>query len=198
MPEDFLYCKKTPIIFFLLFAGVLSCFSSCAARAAIREDRRPYAYLTDSSKYFLLPPGSIENSMDMSQRLSASYEGRQYFFNAWVKADEAGMDMILLNELGASMGELSYRNDAVSFSSPVFPKSLPPEYIVADFQLCFYNTPALRQALEGCGLSFEDTEADRRVLQKGTVIIEIEKTRNTVALVNHLRGYRYTLEGDFE
>jgi hypothetical protein len=146
----------------------------------------------------LLPPENIENPLDMAQQISASYKDRDYFLNAWVKADEAGMEMTLLNELGANMGELSYRDGRVSFSSSVFPPSLKPEYIVADFQLCFYNASALRQALEDCGLSFEISGSSRRIFQGKTVIIEIEKNQNTVRLINHLRGYTYILEGNFK
>ena len=185
------------MFFPFLFLGVLICFCSCASKPAVR-DNRPYAYLGDNSRYILLPSGYIENSMDMVQHISASYGGRNYFFNAWVKADETGMDMLLLNEIGANMGELSFRNGVVFFSSPVFPKSLRPEYIVADFQLCFYDASALRQALEDCGLSFESAGTRRRVYQKETIIIEIEKKSGSVRLINHLRGYAYTLEGDFE
>jgi len=136
--------------------------------------------------------------MDMAQQISASYKGMKFFFNAWVKADETGMDMVLLNELGARMGELSYRNGLVSFSSPMAPSALKPEYILADFQFCFYNTSALRKALNNCGLSFEDTGNSRRIFKGKTIVIEVEKDRNTVRLVNHLQGYAYTLEGDFE
>jgi hypothetical protein len=132
----------------------------------------------------------------MAQRISASWQNKDYFFNAWVKADEAEIEMTLLNELGVSMGELSYRNGLVSFSSSIFPKSMKPEYIVADFQLCFYNISALRQSLKDCGLSLETDGNIRRILNGKTVIIEIEKNQNTVRLVNILRGYAYTLEGD--
>jgi len=141
------------IIFFL-------CCCSCASKAEIRENR-PNVYLTGSSKYFLLPPGNIENTMDMAQRISAEWQGKDYSFN-------------------------------------VFPKLLKPEYIIADFQLCFYNTSALTRALEECGLSIENSENNRRILSGKTVIIEINKSRDTVRLVNHLRGYTYTLEGNFK
>ena len=134
----------------------------------------------------------------MAQRISASWQDKDYFFNAWVKADEAGMEMTLLNELGVSMGELSYRDGHVSLSSPVFPNSLKPEYIIADFQLCFYNTPALSLALKNCGLTLENTENGRRIVQGKKLIIEIEKKQNVVRLINHLRGYAYTLEGSSE
>ena len=175
------------------------CCCSCAKdtiKDTIRENQLN-VYLTGSSKYILLPPGNIENPLDMAQQISASYKGGDYFLNAWVKADETGMEMTFLNELGARMGELSYRNGQASFSSPVFPSSLKPEYIVADFQFCFYNTIALRKALKDCGLSFEDTGNSRRILQGKTLVIEIEKKPDTVRLVNHLRGYTYTLEGNF-
>jgi hypothetical protein len=186
----FLKSNKTVIILFL-------CCCSCASKVPVIEDR-PYIYLTGRSKYFLLPCENIENSLDMAQRISASWQGMDCFFNAWVKADESGMEMTLLNELGVSMGELSYRNELVSFSSSIFPKSLKPEYIVADFQLCFYNVTALRQALKDCGLSFETSGNSRRILNGKTVVIEIEKSQNTVRLINHLRGYTYTLEGNLE
>jgi len=186
--------KKGILLHLLL--GALVCFCACVPGKG-REDQ-PYAWLTDSSKYRLLPPKDIEHPLDGYQMVSASYKGRDYSLNAWVKADAAGMNITIINELGANMGELSYHRGAASFSSAVFSLPLKPEYIVADFQLCFYNAPALREALQDCGLSLEDTGDSRRILQQKTVIIEIEKSRNAVKLINHLRGYAYTLEGDFE
>jgi hypothetical protein len=177
--------------------AVILLLVSCASRH-IDSENRPYAYLTDGSKFFLLPPGGTEKSMDMAQHISASYGGQDYFFNAWVKADEAGMEMTLFNELGVNMGELSYRDGAVNISSPIFPKSLRPEYIVADFQLCFYKPLLLRRALKDCGLLFETEGSIRRVLKGKKTITEIEKTGASVKLANRLRGYVYTLEGDFE
>ena len=177
---------------------VIILFLCCSCAKTATGGKQLDVYLTGSSKYTLLPPGNIENPLDMAQQISASYRGRKFFLNAWVKADETGMEMVLLNEMGARMGELSYRNGLVSFSSPMIPSAIKPEYIVADFQLCFYNTAALRQALNDCGLSFEDTENNRRIFKGKTLVIEVERDRNIVKLVNHLRGYAYTLEGDFE
>ena len=186
----FLNCTKIVILLTL-------CLGSCASKAAVRENPLS-VYLTDNSNFILLSPAGIENPMDMAQYISASYGGQEYLLNAWVQADETGMGMTLLNELGVNMGELSYRNGAVSFSSSVFPKNLKSEYIIADFQLCFYKETPLRQALNDCGLSFEQTEKGRRVLSKETVVIEIEKSPGSVRLINHLRGYTYTLEGEFQ
>ena len=184
------YFKYTQLILFCVI-----CFASCRSAEG---DRRPFVYLTNKAKYLLLPAEEIEKPLDMPQFISAFYGGSEYYFNAWVRADESRIEMILFNELGPTLGELSYSGSDLYFSSRVFPASLKPEYIVADFQLCFYNPAALRRALNNCGLVFESTGTKRRVLEGKKLIAEIEKTAGSVKLINHLRGYTYTLEGDFE
>ena len=184
------------LLFF--FPVCLACILSCASgtRKGVL-----YVNLTDRTKFILLPTEGIEQAMDMAQFLSAEFRGQNYFFNAWVKANENAIEMTFFNELGASMGELSYRNGAVNFSSTVIPsyviKSIKPEYIIADFQLCFYDPFLLDMSLKDCGLILETKDGSRRILNGSEVIIDIKKTKNTVELVNHLRKYAYTLEGDF-
>ena len=168
--------------------------NSCSSLSA---DKRPYAYLSDRSKFFLLTPAAIEKPMDMAQHISAVYNGQSFYFSSWVLADENGLDMSLFNELGAAMGDLSYKDGVVSLSSAVFPQSLKPEYIVADFQLCFYDPDLLSRALKDCGLVLETQNNHRRVYKGKSLIMEIEKTSGAVKLVNRLRGYSYTLEGEF-
>jgi hypothetical protein len=187
--------KRRNFAFLAVFILIL-CLCSCASRPAT-NDKQLFVYLTNRAQFVLLPPGGIEKPMDMAQYISAAYGGQDYYFNAWVQADENGMEMTLFNELGAAMGELRYREGFVELSSPVFPGSLKPEYIVADFQLCFYDSLMIRDALKKIGLAFEANGKFRRVLQGKNVIIEIEKDQNRVLINNHLRGYAYTLEGDF-
>ena len=176
----------------------ITCLISCAS---VAKKEQLYVDLTDNSKFVLLAPGGIEQAMDMVQFLSAIFRNQNYFLNAWVKADENSIEMVFFNELGASMGELSYRNGVIDFSSSVFPRSLmrsfKPEYIIADFQLCFYDPFLLIRSLKDCGLILEINESSRRILSGNKVIIEIKKTEKTVEFVNYLRGYAYTLEGDF-
>jgi len=184
------------IILPLWFLFGLTFLSSCASGANSRKDLL-YAYLTDTSKYILLPTGGIEKPMDMAQYISASFQNQDFLMVSWVKADETAIEMTLLNEMGATMGELSYGNGIISFSSRVIPNSLKPEYIIADFQLCFYNTALLGRALKDCGLTLETGGTFRRILKGKNLIYEIEKSANVVKLTNNLRGYTYTLEGDF-
>ncbi|MCL2137944.1 MAG: DUF3261 domain-containing protein [Treponema sp.] len=182
----------------LFFPVCIVCVLSCASIA--KKDKQ-YADVTDSPEFVLLPPGGIEQAMDMAQFLSYEFKGQNYFLNAWVKANENEIEMAFFNEFGASIGELFYRNGEAKFSSNVIPKSviqfIKPEYILADFQLCFYDPFLLGKSLKESGLVLETKDGSRRILRGNEVIIEIEKTGNTVKLVNHLRGYTYTLEGDF-
>jgi len=184
------------ILFF--FSVFLTCILSCASIA--RKDTL-YVNLTDSSRFVLLPTEEIEQAMDMLQFQSAEFMGQNYFFQAWVKADENAIEIVIFNDLGASIGELTYRNGAVHFSSTVFPRTVinlfKPEYIVADFQLCFYDPLVLGKSLNNIGLVLVVNDSGRRILSGNDVIIEIKKTKNTVELVNHLREYAYIMEGDF-
>ncbi|MCL2804574.1 MAG: DUF3261 domain-containing protein [Treponema sp.] len=187
------------IKFLFLITICIVCVLSCTSIAG--KDTL-YVNITDSVKFVLLPTEGIEQTMDMAQYLSAEFRGGNYFFQSWVKADENAIEMTFFNEMGASIGELSYRNGAAHFSSTVIPRVairfIKPEYVIADFQLCFYDPSLLDEALKGIGLTLEMKDhGSRRILSGNEVIIEIEKTENTVKLVNHLRKYTYTMEGDF-
>ena len=185
-----------PLLFFPVY---VACILSCASVA--RNDTL-YVDLTDSSKFVLLPTGGIERAMDMAQYMSAEFRGQNYFFNAWVIANESKIEMTFFNEMGASIGELSYSNGEVHFSSTIFPRSVmqsfKPEYVIADFQLCFYEPLLLARSLNDGGLVLETMAGSRRILSGNDVIIEIEITENTVKLINHLRRYVYTIEGNFQ
>jgi len=187
------------VVRLLFFLSV--CFICILSCASVAKEDRPYTYLTDNSKFILLPPRGIDQAMDMAQYISAEYRGQNYFLNSWVKADENAIEMTWFNELGASIGDLSYRDGAVHFSSTVIPRSamqyVKPEYILADFQLCFFDPFLLGKSLEDGDLVLEIQDGNRRILRGNEVIINIIKTGNTVRLENHLRGYAYTLEGDF-
>jgi hypothetical protein len=72
--------------------------------------------------------------------------------DTWVQANERGITMALFNSFGAEAGYLAFTGEAVSFFSQVFPSSLKAEYIVADFQFCFYRVDLLSRALKDSGL----------------------------------------------
>jgi hypothetical protein len=185
--------------------GLLSLFwlVSCAVVPA----SSPFSpvYVTDRAKYVLLPPADIEAPLDMLQQITGSYGKESFLMNAWVSANEQGIDMSLLTGFGTSLGEFSLREGAISFSSAVFPPALKPEYVAADFQFCFYRVDALIRGLKKTSLNMvveqrlgaEGCVEVRTIYDKKKVIIEIEKSPTRILYTNHLRGYAYTLEGDF-
>jgi hypothetical protein len=142
----------------------------------------------------------------MVQQISGTYGGREFVMNAWVKADETQITMALLNSFGGGMGDLSFREEGLSFSSPYLPQALKPEYIVADFQFCFYQSAALAGAFKNTGLTWRSKKWEtgegecrefRFLFDGESPIFEIEKAGTFVSYTNHLRGYSYILEGGF-
>ncbi|MDR2741769.1 MAG: DUF3261 domain-containing protein [Treponema sp.] len=142
----------------------------------------------------------------MAQQITGNYENHEWVMEAWVQADETQINMGLFNSFGGTLGDLSFRGQEIHFTSGVLPDSLKPEYILADFQFCFYKPEALAAALEDAGLTlvterqvagdggFRET---RTIFDGKDRIIDIEKTPSSVRYTNHLRGYAYTLEGAF-
>ena len=185
----------------LLFLGFGSCASGTGGRSQPKDPPPggdyPFVYLTNTVKFMLLPTSGIGKPVDMPQRISASFRDHNMSMLAWVKADETIIALTLLNEMGTTVGELLYSDGAVSFSSKMLPASVKPEYIVADFQFCFYNEALIASALESCGLSLEIDGAAYRIFNGKDMIYEIIKNPDAVVLTNHLRGYTYTLEGDY-
>jgi hypothetical protein len=200
MDKYFIGRSLPGIVIIMLILGAASC--------ATQPKASPYSpvYITENSKYILLPPSDIEVPLDMPQQIAGRYGKQEFVMDAWALADEEGITLAILNSFGANMGELKFSEGALSFSSPLLPSSIKPEYIVADFQFCFYRADALADALKACGLDFAAeqrlTESDgyievRTIAEGERIIIEIEKTVSAVRYQNHLRGYAYTLGGAF-
>jgi hypothetical protein len=186
---------------FPLILGVLGILSqsSCATRPPA-SSYEPVS-ITTKARFILLGPEYLEAPLDMAQHIRGSYGDREFLADAWVKADNNGIVMALFNSMGASLGEFSFDDEGVSFSSALFPAIVKPEYIAADFQFCFYQAEALEAALKRAGLGFRAEAVEgggiRRITEGSTPIITIEKKAASISYTNHLRGYAYTLEGNF-
>lgn len=184
---------------------ILLGLSSCVTNKPENPFVSP-VYVTNQVKYILLPPEDIAVSLDMVQHISGIYGKQQFVMDTWVQADVSSITMMFFNNFGSNMGELLYDGKTVLLESPYFPSSLKPEYVIADFQFCFYRSDILAEALKDIGLILEINNIEipgtdpleRRIILSGTKkIIEIEKTPKRVLYNNILRGYSYTLEGEF-
>ncbi|WP_010253136.1 DUF3261 domain-containing protein [Treponema primitia] len=184
------------------FPAIIFWLVSCATTQKPNQNVSP-VYVTNRVTYTLLSPDHIEAPLDMAQQISGVYGGQEMLLDAWVQADRGGISIALINSFGVSMGDLSFTGDAISFSSSMFPPSFKAEYVAADFQFCFYRIDALVPALRGLSLVVEIRDTPdgsvevRRIFDKKKLIIEIEKKPDEVRYTNVLRGYAYTLRGDF-
>jgi hypothetical protein len=203
--------KKTPLgslSGFLETRGFQAIFlilllASCKTQAKYS----PYApvAITDRRNYFLLPPQAIEKPLDMPQQIAGRYGEQEFIMDCWVQANERGITIALFNSFGTEAGYLAFTEGAVSFFSSVFPSALKAEYIVADFQFCFYRVDLLSQALKDSGLTLiveirdgvAESQEVRTIFSGKKPIVEVVKTGSSVSLKNFLRDYSYTLRGIF-
>ena len=185
----------------LMSALVLLFPFSCATGA--NTSNFPPVYLTSRAQFYLLPAAEMEQTLDCAQQITVNFDGQEFTMEAWVQADEQGIEIALFTAMGVDMGNFSFSDSGVSLDSPVFPQAFRAEYLAADFQLCYFRPAALRNSLNALKLSFELTnELDdsglplekRMIRDRGKLIIEIRKSEKTIQYTNLLRGYGFTLE----
>ncbi len=185
------------IIPFLILVSLLA--FSCASNSLDEHDY--FVYVTNSAKYRLLPPSCMDGVLDCYQKMHATFgEGKsekEFIFDAYVVSDQQTLSMCLFNDFGTTIAELLFDGKNIVFDTAVLPKSVRPEYIVADFQFCLYDAKKITDALENCGLNFyvekNDSEEVRKIILGEKIIEKITRTENYIKCENFLRKYSYTL-----
>ena len=187
---------KKILLYLIPFFLLISCVSS-----RFESEFSP-VYVTNTSKYAILPTTSMSGTVDSLQKMTANFgKDNSFDFDVYVISDSSQLSMTILNEFGTTMASLFYDGLSLDFDSVIFPKELKAEYIVADFQFCLYNVDDLKPALEKIGVNLEVTSepagdeiAEVRTLsKKGKVISKITKTALSIKYENFLRGYSYIL-----
>ncbi len=187
---------KKILLYLIPFFLLISCASS-----RFESEFSP-VYVTNTSKYAILPTTSMNGTVDSLQKMTANFgKDNSFDFDVYVISDSSQLSMTILNEFGTTMASLFYDGLSLDFDSVIFPKQLKAEYIVADFQFCLYNVDDLKPALEKIGVNLEVTSepagdeiAEVRTLsKKGKVISKITKTALSIKYENFLRGYSYIL-----
>ena len=187
---------KKILLYLIPFFLLISCVSS-----RFESEFSP-VYVTNTSKYAILPTTSMNGTVDSLQKMTANFgKDNSFDFDVYVISDSSQLSMTILNEFGTTMASLFYDGLSLDFDSVIFPKQLKAEYIVADFQFCLYNVDDLKPALEKIGVNLEVTSepagdeiAEVRTLsKKGKVISKITKTALSIKYENFLRGYSYIL-----
>ncbi len=185
----------------LLLAVVCGVLLSCGSTKGVAGAKLNPVFVTDKATFQLLPTAMREKDVDAVQHITAKFGAREFESDCLLIADGDVLSLTMLNEFGTTVGELNYNNDLVVFNTALFPSAVKAEYIVADVQFCLYRADALCAALEAIGLRFEVSATDggetRVVFDGEREIIHIEKSADTIAYTNVLRGYSYLLQGAF-
>lgn len=195
----------------------LACWIVCVAFLAachhsLVKPNSVAIYYSDSKAITLLPTKAMTASIDGIQHLDGTFSQmpsqdkntdsakNEFSGEVWVLANDSILSITLMGSFGVTVAELTYANDSVSFASSVIDvEKMKPEYVLADFQACFYPYEALRENFEKSGFTFtekksagEDSSDFERVLtDDGNVILRIIRKANEIDLINELRHYKY-------
>ncbi len=164
-------------------------------------------YYSDNRSVELLPTAVMTEPIDMPQHIAGNFtkpDGSTDSFEAdsWVRANDSILSITMFTGFGTTLGEITYERDSVKAESSVLDVTkMKAEYLVADFQVCFYPFAALKENFEKSGFTFvesRDGEASDgdyvRTLKEGDrVILVAKKTAREVSLVNELRKYSYRI-----
>lgn len=143
----------------------------------------------------------MTSPIDMAQRLEGYFakpdgDTSSFSGDTWVRANDSILSINLFSSFGTTIAELTYDKDSVSLSSSFIDgEKMKAEYVLADFQVCFYPFEALKKNFEQSGFEFlevsEGGNFERTLLENGSVILRVKKSGSEIDLVNDLRKYRY-------
>lgn len=176
------------------------CLFACHG-TSVRPGLQPI-YYTDERSVQLLPTESMQGSIDMMQHLegrfvkgadTTSFEG-----DTWVLANDTILSIHLFSPFGTTVAELAYAKDSIVFKSSFMDaEKLKPEYVLADFQVCFYPYEALQKNFKKNGFNFVETSNgknfERTLYENGRMILMVKKTGNEIRFSNKLRNYMYLI-----
>ena len=159
-------------------------------------------YYSDSRAVALLPTSAMTLNLDMPQFMRGEFQkpdGSTDSFEAetWVRANDSVLSITFFTGFGTTLGEISYVGDSVKAESSVMDVAkLKTEYVLADFQVCFYPFNVLKKNFEQAGFSFTEErsgESDfvRKLAENGVTILTARKTGSEITLLNELRHYSY-------
>lgn len=185
---------------FILKSGFSFMFSIFlfACSSTIKTTTEVPVYITNSRAIYPLPPSDINIPLDEAQLLEGTYGNQSFSLESWTIANDSLISISLFNSIGASFGSLFYSKDSLFFNSSfIKSKQIKPQYIVTDFQLCFYKTEPLQKMYSKHGLLFfENIQKEtiiRGVIDQKDTIIKITRNPEMTLFKNHLRNYEYRI-----
>jgi hypothetical protein len=180
------------------FLSLILCVLLVACSRVVATRPTPI-YLGNQAAFELLPPSDRASDLNQTQRIVGKASGREFALNALVEVNAKRIWIAFLSDFGNEIGEVLYERGAIEarFSAPS--AEIKPEYLIADFQLCFYDVEALENSLEKIGLTLRVTNGEnerREILNGDRLLIVINKMPRNVVYRNLLRNYQYEITWD--
>ncbi|MCR5290027.1 MAG: DUF3261 domain-containing protein [Treponema sp.] len=168
--------------------------------------------MTKKAYFTLMPPEYIAESIPDMVIMNAAFQSQNVSLPVCVNADKTALYFTFLNEFGLSLAELLYTGIAIEFDSKMqaLMGMIPPEYIIADFQYCYYDISSIASQLARQKIKVTVERKDNGMSEirrfyngmhkNAPCIIEITKTvdavshKRTVCFINKVFQYTYTLE----
>ena len=155
----------------------------------------------DDSRFTLLPPSAITEPMDSYQLITGSFPGYENVaMEAWFTSDESSLTLMMFAPTGQTMGKVFYDGKDVSFESTFLPEyRIIGLYIIADMQLCFADSDAIKTEFETSNLTLTETYSNgslftRTITENNNAVYLIVYQENGISVTNSLRGYSYIIE----
>ena len=176
---------RNRILKLAIFVGLAFFFVAC--HNARQVPGTAPVYYSDERSVSLLPTASMTEKLDMPQHIVGEFhkpDGSTDSFEAdsWVRANDSVL----------------FRDSVKVESSLMNVEKMKAEYLLADFQICFYPFGPLQKNFEQAGFEFSETRSGagnadfvRTLSENGKTILTAKKTGAEIRLVNDLRGYSY-------
>lgn len=175
----------------VLILGLASCSTNKNVNAAVSYR----VYTTNTKRVTLLPPNAMSQNINSLYLMNAEFGNDEFSVLAYVTADGNGISADLLSDFGTNLGTLVYdEKGVITLDSEIFPKSLPPEYVVIDFQNTFYDAEKLQAAYEKSRLKFEVEFSEEE-----DCVVETRRIFNGKKLIEEIKIETFTnTNGDIE
>lgn len=190
---------------FLFLPALCFLFFACASTRQMENSTVSPVYITNTKKFYLLSPSEIEKNIDAQQLLTGKFGENEFSMLAYLQTDKKSIFLSLFNDFGVGMGNLTYDGISAEFDSPVFPKTLKAEYIVADLQFAYYPVASIDETLKTIGMYMDVQKSEGgeiRTIYSNSILpmmtsktIEIiTKSSSEIRIQNLLREYEYNLK----
>ena len=185
-----LFNRKT---FFLLTFVVVFMLSGCASLHGVKKLKK--VYVTNRKAVELLPLEFSGEGQDALYELTAVAGGESFSMLLYLQSDKESLSVDFLNSFGTTMGTLFYDGSSVESEIAFMPAKIPPEYLVFDLQLLFYDADAVKACLDNAGIKNSIDGTGNFVIADGEkqVAVISRDSDSNVTLKNFLRGYEYSL-----